>query len=1476
MFYYAQINDNYEVINVHSLAQVSTNENYIEITEEQYINGELVGKFYNSLSNTFEIMTDSMGTTDNVQVDWTEMMLSTKLDNMQVEINSKADIDHIHNGYATVDHTHTGYVSSDDLQILEDVIDTKANATHTHSEYASVNHSHDDYATQTALDTLELEVDEKAEANHTHNEYASSTHTHTVSEIGAASSSHNHDSDYADINHNHNKDYSAIDHAHANYATVSSLNELSTTVSGKANMSHSHDNIYYTETEIDTKLASKSDSSHTHTGVYDTNGAAASALTSANAYTDSKIDALIGEGASITLDTIGEISSAIEDNQDAIDLLNSAIANKANVIDLNTHASDTELHITDVERNIWNAKSDFSGNYNDLTNKPSIPSVNGLASEDYVDEKVGTITVESIGALPNTTVIPTVPTNVSAFANDVGYLTEHQSLNGLATETYVDTQIDRIDIPNALSDLTTDSTHRVVTDAEKAVWNAKSNFSGSYNDLTDKPSIPSISGLATEAYVDEAVSTKANSSHTHSISNVSGLQSALDNKSDTAHNHNSSYDAKGSAESALSSAKEYTDTAIDTLSEVVADKANTTDLTSHVGNTTAHITSTERTNWNAAKTHANAAHAPANAEPNQNAFSNVVVNGTTISADSKTDTLTFVAGNNVTITPDATGDSITISSVNTVYTHPTTAGNKHIPAGGSSGQILRWSADGTAVWGSDNNTTYSVATQTADGLMSDTDKIKLDGIAEGANNYILPSAGTSLGGVKSGGDVTIASGVITVNDDSHNHIISNVDGLQSALDAKAASGHTHSDVYTETEVDTLLEGKANASHTHTIANITNLQSTLDGKAAASHGTHVSYSTTTPVMDGVASVGTASTVARSDHKHPTDTSRAAQTSLDSHTGNKSNPHNVTLSQLGLTATAAELNTLDGITATVTELNYMDGVTSNVQTQLNAKAASSHTHSYAGSSSAGGAATSANKLNTNAGDANIPVYFANGVPVACTSLDLNTTGSSASCTGNAATATNVAWSGVTSKPTYYDAKAIKGITRSGTTFTYTCMDGTTGTFTQQDNNTTYSTATTSANGLMSASDKAKLDGIASGANAYTLPTASSTLGGVKTTSTVTSNSGYTACPIISGVPYYKDTNTTYNLGSFGVTATAAEINTLDGITATTSELNYCDGVTSNIQTQLNNKHTKGDNVTVEKSGSTPYASLKVKDTSLETRIYKNANTTNDYGTIIQDYSSDGKRDALILRRNTSLGNKLTLKVQNADGTDVNYQIYGQHTPNLMSSNENGNCVIGWDNYDAGSGDTNIYGENVHIYARNADGSLPAGAVFVGRNSNNHTLINNAAHLDTENISDTYIYGRAVHIDTNDTNFIVDSIQLAHTDKASISSISSGWTYYGTASANTPTVRRYGKVVSLTGALTNTGAVTLNTTHVKVFTIPSGYRPSQDIIVLCQGSGANEFCLQIKTDGSVYIGRYGTSSFSSVAAEQWFPFHVSWVME
>ena len=52
--------------------------------------------------------------------------------------------------------------------------------------------------------------------------------------------------------------------------------------------------------------------------------------------------------------------------------------------------------------------------------------------------------------------------------------------------------IDAITVPTKLSELAADATHRLVTDTEKAAWNAKSNFSGAYADLTGKPTIPTV------------------------------------------------------------------------------------------------------------------------------------------------------------------------------------------------------------------------------------------------------------------------------------------------------------------------------------------------------------------------------------------------------------------------------------------------------------------------------------------------------------------------------------------------------------------------------------------------------------------------------------------------------------------------------------------------------------------------------------------------------------------------------------------------------------------------------------------------------------------------------------------------------------------------------------------------------------------------------------------------------------------------
>lgn len=58
---------------------------------------------------------------------------------------------------------------------------------------------------------------------------------------------------------------------------------------------------------------------------------------------------------------------------------------------------------------------------------------------------------------------------------------------------------------------------------------------------------------------------------------------------------------------------------------------------------------------------------------------------------------------------------------------------------------------------------------------------------------------------------------------------------------------------------------------------------------------------------------------------------------------------------------------------------------------------------------------------------------------------------------------------------------------------------------------------------------------GAASTTLSNGTGTAGLIKTTSTVKSNSGYTACPVINGVPYYKDTNSTGYLPISGGTLT-----------------------------------------------------------------------------------------------------------------------------------------------------------------------------------------------------------------------------------------------------------------------------------------------------------------------------------------------------
>lgn len=134
------------------------------------------------------------------------------------------------------------------------------------------------------------------------------------------------------------------------------------------------------------------------------------------------------------------------------------------------------------------------------------------------------------------------------------------------------------------------------------------------------------------------------------------------------------------------------------------------------------------------------------------------------------------------------------------YVHPTTSGSKHIPEGGANGQFLKWSADGTAVWAADNNTTYKAfkaATASAAGgaglvpapvagaqakyLKGDGTWATPEGIA-----YIHPSSGVEAGTYRS----------VTVNAQGHVTAGTNPTTLAGyGITDAAAKSHNHDGSY---------------------------------------------------------------------------------------------------------------------------------------------------------------------------------------------------------------------------------------------------------------------------------------------------------------------------------------------------------------------------------------------------------------------------------------------------------------------------------------------------------------------------------------------------------------------------------------------------------------------------------------------------------------------------------------------------------
>ena len=895
---------------------------------------------------------------------------------------------------------------------------------------------------ESADEALQTSIAGKANVEHNHevvdvtglqdalDSKASLAHTHSTSDVTGlddvlsekSDNGHKHTSkDVTDLNDK--LDMKAnVTHSHA----IDDVTDLKTTLNGKAASVHTHDmdDVDGLQDALDGKA-----------NVDDASLAALGITVSA-----AEINYVDGATSNIQSQLDGKAGFVHTHSQGDINGLGTALDGKANI----SHTHNTE---------------DVTGLSNTLATKAdkvhshAVKDVTGL--QGALDEKLDADSF-SLGGL-----------GITATAQEINYVdgvtsNVQSQLDGKAAATHTHTQDDVDGLATALSGKANAThTHTIA------------NVTGLQNALDDKMDVGSVSlgslGVTATAaelnYMDGVTSNvqtqlngKANSSHTHSIENVSGLQTALNGKAASSHTHSAANVTSGTFDIAripsipdskitgISASKIIGTIPSDNLPSYVDDvleydSKSTFPESGEAGKIYIDKTTNKTYRWSGSS---------------YVEISASLALGTTSSTAFRGD-----YGNVAYQHAQAKGSAF----ANGLYKITTNA-HGHV-----TGATAVAKSDITALGIPGTNTTYSNATTSASGLMSATDKSKLDGIASGANKYTHP---TSEAGAKTSGLYKIAT-------DANGHV-------------------TAATVVTKTDI-TDLGIPAQDTNT-TYSNMKGASTSAAGKAG---------------LVPAPSTGEANRYLRSDGTWsvPPDTNTT-----------------YTLSSFGITATAAELNKLDGVTATAAELNYVDGVTSNIQTQLNGKAASSHTHQYAGSASAGGSANSAVKLDTSAGSATQPVYFSGGKPVATT-------------------------------------YSLGASVPSGAKFT----------------DTTYSTmkgATSSAagsTGLVPAPAAGKQTSFLRGDGTWVVPTNTTYTNMSGASSSAAGKAGLVPAPSAGASNRYlrsdgtwavpPDTNTTYTLSSFGITATAAELNKLDGVTATAAELNYVDGVTSNIQTQLNGK-------------------------------------------------------------------------------------------------------------------------------------------------------------------------------------------------------------------------------------------------------------------------------------------------------------------
>lgn len=329
--------------------------------------------------------------------------------------------------------------------------------------------------------------------------------------------------------------------------------------------------------------------------------------------------------------------------------------------DLSVHTTNSTVHITNDDRTLWDNKSDFSGDYNDLINAPDIKE-DSSGEVVYADEqgnviaKIGESGFETTQVIANSVLINGANVGSHVGNTDIHITAdERKSWNAKADKVYVDEAVANLvnsapetldtlnelaaalgDDPNFATTVATqiglkaDQTDLVthtsdkdihITADERTSWNAKSNFSGDYNDLTNAPSIADDNS-GSVVYTDEQgniiAKIDANGFETTAITaksivvNGIDVEDSLDGKADSNHTHSQYLTANDIVNKAD---KSYVNNEIDAaIDEAKADASNKdaavlvesqksindvkTSLNNHTGNDDIHITNDERTSWN--------------------------------------------------------------------------------------------------------------------------------------------------------------------------------------------------------------------------------------------------------------------------------------------------------------------------------------------------------------------------------------------------------------------------------------------------------------------------------------------------------------------------------------------------------------------------------------------------------------------------------------------------------------------------------------------------------------------------------------------------------------------------------------------------------------------------------------------------------------------------------------------------------------